>query len=80
MRIDELTGDLKAIAAADANHFVANTRLRTSGPDLLVYCCITFPRDLAETESASAKFGSQRLIEPARFSPTFGRSARFRAQ
>jgi hypothetical protein len=30
MRLDELSGDLNSIAAANANHFVANTRLRTS--------------------------------------------------
>jgi hypothetical protein len=80
MRLDELTCDLNSVAVANGNHFVANTRLRTTGPGLLVYSCITFPRDLPETESGSAKFGWQRLIEPARFSPTFSRSARFRAQ
>jgi hypothetical protein len=57
--LNESAADPETFAPPDANDFVANARIRTSAPSLLVYRCVAFAGNLPECESIAPKLFRQ---------------------
>jgi hypothetical protein len=69
--------DLESFALPDANYFVGDAGIATSGPSLLVNCSAPFEGDLPMLESMMPKFFRQCLVKTAFLTPSLSRSASF---
>src|SRR5436305_4476506 len=76
-RLNKSAVDLKALASADANYLVGNSRLSAASPTLFIYCCVSLAGNLSVGESVAPKLFLQRLVGMAFLTPTLNPSSRF---